>query len=91
MRHVSQVQMIRERVTQAFAEQGLASTTEIRESILISNGCYCGRRFETEGGHAIWFCEENQLKLYGPQGNVIRVIRNLGTLAASQPIRNEAA
>lgn len=58
MRHVSQVQLVRERVAQAFAEQELASDQEIRETILIRNGCYCGRRFETDGGHAIWFCEE---------------------------------
>jgi hypothetical protein len=76
MRHVSQLQLIREKVAQAFSDAGLPPE-ELRETILIRNGCYCGRRFEVAEGHAIWFCEENQIKFYGPNGNVIRVIREL--------------
>jgi len=32
------------------------------------DGHYCGRRFEAEGAHAVWFLEENQIKVVGNDG-----------------------
>jgi hypothetical protein len=50
---------------------------ELEETILIRNGFYCGRRYQSSSAHAIWFCEENQLKFYGEQGTLLHVIANV--------------
>ena len=34
------------------------------ESILIRDEFYCGRRFRTSTHHAVWFIEEDQLKIF---------------------------
>jgi hypothetical protein len=82
---VNLVQLIRDRVHHVFLEQGIPHDAEIRETILVRDGCYCGRRFECDGGHALWFCEENQLKFYGSDGRLNLVLRNLDTLPANSP------
>jgi hypothetical protein len=73
MQHVSLVQKIRQRVRELFTQQGVPETAEICETILIRNGYYCGRRFEAEGAHAIWFCEEQQLKCFRLDGSLLSV------------------
>jgi hypothetical protein len=41
---------------------------EIQETMLIRQGCYCGKRLSTQGFSGIWFVEEGQIKLLGPDG-----------------------
>lgn len=43
------------------------------ESILIRDGFYCGRRFQAAQHHAIWFMEEDQLKIHDTDGSVVAV------------------
>ena len=50
---------------------GVNDTSEMRETILIRNGLYCGRKFECQGHHVVWFTEENQIKFFSPSGNLI--------------------
>lgn len=64
---------VRNRVHQLFAELRFG-VGECRETILIRNGSYCGRRFDVEAGSAIWFVEEDQLKLINADGRVVRVV-----------------
>ena len=40
------------------------------ETILIRDGCYCGRRLECDGLRAVWFVEENQLKFFHRDGSL---------------------
>lgn len=42
---------------------------EIQETMLIRQGCYCGKRLSTQGFSGIWFVEEGQIKLLGPDGH----------------------
>lgn len=70
MRHSELLNQIRGRVSQALAAMGVA-TTDMSETILIRDGHYCGRRFQAEQGHAVWFLEENQIKVYLTDGQVI--------------------
>jgi hypothetical protein len=77
MRPTSLVEQVRLLVRQTFQELQVPATEGLEETILIRNGFYCGRRFATTAAHAIWFCEENQLKFYGEQGTVLHVIRNV--------------
>jgi len=91
MPHAEMTQHVRHLVAEAFARAGMPQPAEFSESILIKGGNYCGRRFVGEGGHAIWFVEENQLKLYASDGQLTQVISTLlpaGTAAA--PMRRAA-
>ena len=44
-----------------------------QETILIQNGHYCGRRFRSSELEAVWFLEEEQLKLYHRDGSLLEV------------------
>jgi hypothetical protein len=74
MPHAQLTESIRRCVAETFSQIGIESADGLRESILIRDGMYCGRRYESSQAHAIWFIEENQLKFYHPDGRVIRVL-----------------
>ena len=42
-----------------------------RESILVRDGFYCGRRFVADAYEAIWFLEEDELKISNHLGEVL--------------------
>jgi hypothetical protein len=48
-----------------------AAEARMRETILIMQGHYCGRRFSIDGYSLTWFLEEDQIKLVGPDGKVL--------------------
>lgn len=54
------------------SENGQTSTI-LSESILIRDGFYCGRRFQASSYHAVWFMEEDQLKIHSKSGEVAAV------------------
>jgi len=64
---------VRQQIRGTFAQLGASPDREIEETILIRDGFYCGRRFECDGLHAIWFVEENEVKYYGRDGSVWQV------------------
>ncbi len=41
------------------------------ESLLVRNGFYRGRSFDAGSHRAVWFIEEDQLKIHGPEGDVV--------------------
>lgn len=82
MREASLVEQVRLLVRRTFMELQIPVAEGLEETILIRNGFYCGRRFATTAAHAVWFCEENQLKFYGPQGTVLHVLQNVDQQAA---------
>jgi hypothetical protein len=43
----------------------------IRESTLVKNGAYCGRRFSLMGYSLVWFQEERHVKLFDPNGALV--------------------
>jgi hypothetical protein len=45
-----------------------------RESILIRDGFYCGRRFDLGTHRAVWFLEEDEVKIYGGEGKLLGVL-----------------
>lgn len=87
MPHAELTEHVRQLVAEAFARANMPQPTEFSESILIKAGNYCGRRFVGDGGHAIWFVEENQLKLYNGDGKLTQVI---STLVAPAVVRRAA-
>lgn len=46
----------------------------LSESILIRNEFYCGRQFHTESHRAVWFIEEDELKIYRTRGELVCVL-----------------
>jgi hypothetical protein len=51
------------------SERGnIVDKSSITETTLIRNGAFCGRRFSLAGFSLVWFQEEGQVKLYGPEG-----------------------
>ncbi len=50
----------------------------LSEALLIRDGYFCGRRFRFQLYHAVWFLEEDEVKIHTPQGEVV------ARLAASQ-------
>ena len=75
---------VRQQIRGTFAQLGASTDREIQETILIRDGFYCGRRFECDGMHAIWFMEENQIKYYGRDGSVWQVGEARPTVVASR-------
>lgn len=49
-------------------EQFPEETIELRDSIFISDEFYRGRRFRCDQLSAVWFAEEDQLKIHTPDG-----------------------
>lgn len=88
MPHAELTQHVRLLVAEAFARAGMPQPSDFSESILIKCGNYCGRKFLGNGGHAIWFVEENQVKFYDANGRLTQVISTLVPLAA--PLRRAA-
>jgi hypothetical protein len=84
MPHTELTQHVRHLVAEAFARANMPQPDEFSESILIKAGNYCGRRFVGSGGHAIWFVEENQIKLYAGDGKLVQVISTLTPTGAQR-------
>lgn len=79
MTHLDLVERVRQMVRTTMAELTHEPTEPLQETILIRDGFYCGRRFQSEQMQAIWFIEEDELKYYAVDGGVVRVSRVSGT------------
>lgn len=64
----SRTERIRQFITQSLVKMGANSESQIRETLLIKRGNYCGHRFKLDSYHAVWFVEEDQVKFFGPDG-----------------------
>jgi hypothetical protein len=74
MPHTNTLEGIRQTIRGAFTELGASKGLQISEHILIRNDLYCGRRFRCGDFEAVWFIEENQIKIRGSDGTVVRVL-----------------
>jgi hypothetical protein len=64
---------IRLHVAALLSGDSAVSPDELRETILIRDGLYCGRRFELQDRSAVWFAEEGEIKVYSPDARVQRI------------------
>ena len=64
-------QLVQSHLTELAGNQGDITN----ETLLIRNGEYCGHRYHADAMSAIWFCEEGEIKIYGPNDGVIRAIK----------------
>ena len=74
MTHAEATDSVRRLIADVFQQLRLSDADATRESLLIREGNYCGRRFEADRGHALWFFEEDQVKVFGTDSRVLRVI-----------------
>jgi len=85
------IERIREAIGSQLVSMGVSDLDTLRETILIRNGLYCGRKLECQGHTVVWFVEEHQIKFFGPCGNLILATSPDQCLAAvpTQPIAFE--
>lgn len=88
MHHTEQLERLRATVRENLKTLEPMPVENLQETILIRDGFYCGRRFRAESVHAIWFLEENQLKFFGADGRVVKVVC---PAIASEAIEKRAA
>lgn len=88
MPHAALTLLVRDCVLQLFSELGIDASEELRETVLIRGGMYCGRRFEAVAGTALWFVEEDQVKILNGSGKVLRVVDHVSTW--QRPLRAAA-
>jgi hypothetical protein len=88
MMNASLTSEIRRLIANTLVELGLSSGAEPQETILIRDGAYCGRRFDSSDGHAVWLLEEDEARFFRADGSLVRVIESV---TACQPPARAAA
>lgn len=66
------VEKIRSVIADQLRTFGVEDTDSLHESILIRNGLFCGRKFMCESYEVVWFLEEDEIKFFGPCGDLLR-------------------
>lgn len=77
-------------VKMCFREQTGEATPEFRESIFICDEFYRGRRFRAESVSAVWFAEEDELKVHAADGNCVASL-NAAEMAEMVAVQAETA
>lgn len=64
---------VRQVVRQTFAEIGIADdlVDDVNETILIDDGTYRGRSYQTEGYFAMWLVDAGLVQFYDDDGNMV--------------------
>jgi hypothetical protein len=65
---------IRDLVRRSLHDLGLPDAEPIGESLLTLAGYYVGREFKFAGARAVWMASQGQIKFYGDDGRVLRVV-----------------
>lgn len=63
---------IRNAIATELLALGAGDVSDLRETILIRDGLFCGRKFQSQGFSVVWFMEENEIKFFGPTGQLLR-------------------
>ncbi len=72
MNTATPVEKIRLVIAEQLSSLGAQQTQSMGESILIRDGLFCGRKFQCEGYVVVWFIEEDEIKLFGPCGDLLK-------------------
>ncbi len=68
------VEFIRNLVRRTLDEMELANAAPTGESLLTLAGYYVGREFKFAGVRAVWTASQGQIKFYGDDGEMLRVV-----------------
>ena len=91
MQHAEVLAAIRHLIHDTFLEMGARPPVNMSEHILVRDETYCGRRFRAGDYQAIWFIEEDELKIYSPDGAVVRVMSASHVLRERTSVMRKAA
>lgn len=61
-------------IAESLLRFGANPSMQTSETLLIRDGSYCGQRFRRGDYQAVWFVDEDQVKFYGPNGEVLDVV-----------------
>jgi hypothetical protein len=64
---------------------GVKQPIELHETLLIRNGLFCGRKFQSAGHLVVWFIEEDEIKFFSPCGELLKSVSAIECLALLQP------
>lgn len=62
---------IRSAIASELVALGAGDVSDLRETILIRDGLFCGRKFLSAGFTVVWFMEENEIKFFSPAGQLL--------------------
>lgn len=62
---------IRSAIASELLALGAKDVSDLRETILIRDGLFCGRKFQSHGFSVVWFMEENEIKFFSPTGQLL--------------------
>jgi hypothetical protein len=65
---------IRDLVHRTVQDLGLVTVQPLGESLLTLAGYYVGREFRFDGVRAVWIASLGQIKFYGDEGQLLRVL-----------------
>ncbi len=70
---------------------GAKDVSDLRETILIRDGLFCGRKFQAQGYSVVWFMEENEIKFFGPTGQLLRATTPEHCVASEPAVQTRRA
>lgn len=65
------VERVRQAISLRLCQLSGIHEASLYETILIRHGLYCGRKFQACGYEVVWFIEEDEIKFFGPGGNLL--------------------
>lgn len=65
------LEKIRVAISAELLSLGISDLSDLRETILIRDGLFCGRKFRCCGHSVVWFMEENEIKFFSPTGELL--------------------
>lgn len=91
MTSASRLERIRQIIEQKLHAHGARSDATLLETLLIRKGSYCGHRINIDGFYAVWFIEEQELKLYSSDGNLLESLNAAAELQSADHDQRQAA
>lgn len=62
--------LIRQYIATRLESLGALAGSNLKESLLMQNGAYCGHRFRRDDLQAVWFVDEDQIKFFHADGSL---------------------
>jgi hypothetical protein len=78
---------VRRLAIDALEHLGGDAASELRETILLRDSNYLGRRFDAYGGFAVWLIDDELLTIYDHRG---RELQQISTALCQEPLRRAA-
>ena len=74
MSHADLVAHVRQLVQRMLGRRCVNPVSEMKESLLIHDGAYCGRRFLLGKVEAIWLSEETQIQIFDAEKKLVDTV-----------------